>query len=134
MGTWGIGLFDNDDSADFINEFDGINDLYLIRSALGKIIRNREFISNGEACRALVAAFIVKAIITNNFSEIPLIIVNYVKGLIADDIIKLKKDSQSAIEKIKSKSELREMWSISPDFDSWINLIEELQQNWPTDD
>jgi hypothetical protein len=131
MGTWGIGIFDNDDSVDFINEFDNVNNLYLINDALGKITRNRGFISAREACRALVAAYIVKAIITQEFTGIPSTIINWAKETNAVDMIKLKKDSQSAIEKIKKKSELREMWNVSPDFDNWINLIEELQQNWP---
>lgn len=134
MGTWGIEIFDNDDSVDFINEFDNVNNLYLIKDALGKITRNKGFISASEACRALVAAYIVKAIITHELTGIPSSIINWAKETDAADMIKLKKDSQSAIEEIKAKSELREMWSVSPDFDSWINLIEELQQNWPLDE
>jgi NRPS condensation-like uncharacterized protein len=134
MGTWGIGIFDSDDSADFLVELTHIDqsseDIQFIHNTLKTVIKKGHYINIREAYRALVATFIVKAIITGNFMGLPSTFVEWVKSKNSKEYAILIEKSRQAIHNIRTNSELRELWKSTSDFDSWLETLDDLQQNW----
>jgi len=130
MGAWGHRNFENDEALDFVWE---INEggVRTIREAINKVINKpaSEQLESPECTEALAAIEYVAAAKGNPSEDFPeeseiWLEKNGGKELLSiDGSILLK-----AIERIKSSSELRELWDESDDAKEWYNILSGLEQ------
>lgn len=131
MGTWGIGIFENDDSMDFASEVETRSDVKLINEALDKVVKEKIVINAEVASRALAAACLVKTGITGDISLIPFELPGWMSKTALSEWQKLRNKSIIAIQRVKNESELRDLFSTTEYFQDWLKLIEDLEKNWP---
>ena len=135
MGAWGLKSFENDDAMDWLSEFEEQGP-ELVRETLDAALQDADEDGDGleasACCEALAAAELVAACRTDDTSRLPeaasaaLAKFAGAKGEIADgENVVLAND---ALERIKTNSELRELWAETEDFDNWVADVEALQQ------
>lgn len=130
MGTWGAGIYDNDDAADWAAEVaeDG---LMAVRSALGVALES-EYIESPEGACALAAADVVARLKSGGGEQTPYCeaVVEWVAanpGSPSDELLDM---ARRAITRVKGDdSELAELWSEDDDGHAeWLAMIAEVEQ------
>ncbi len=128
MGAWGLKSFENDDAADWVYTFaeDGAD---AIKAALDAVLDDDEDeIEAPGACEALAAAELVAAAHTGDASrlsgEAETALQNHPDGIATPENMVLARD---AVGLVKDKSELRDLWAESEDFDGWLKDVEALE-------
>ncbi|MEM8977268.1 MAG: DUF4259 domain-containing protein [Pseudomonadota bacterium] len=127
MGAWGLKSFDNDDAMDWVAEFEEAG-AEAIKTTLDAALNDIDELEAPEACEALAAAEIVAATKTgdqSNLSEHALTALAKYAGEVAtpENLVLAK----GAIGRIKSNSELRDLWQDTDEFDAWIKDVEALE-------
>jgi hypothetical protein len=130
MGTWGLGIFDSDDSTDFLVELVQSEDFNFIGDTLETVLKKGHYINIGEAYRGMAAVYIIRAIITGNFIGLPPSIIKWAKSKNPNEYAVLVEKSQQAIQKVKTNSELRDLWKTTPAFEGWLEILDDLQLHW----
>jgi Domain of unknown function (DUF4259) len=140
MGAWETGNFGNDDAMDFVGDITETNGKDLILSAIQAIINNTDYIESSDCCTALAAIEFIAAAKGNACDDFPEEaeewlsknkLMPFTKGGFMGigakevDVITL---SSKAIEKIKTESELKELWEESGEFEEWLEILEGLKQ------
>jgi hypothetical protein len=128
MGVWGTGIFENDDSLDWIYDFADFGSLARISAALDVIIRNKDEFPELSDCRiALAAAEIIAAMHGDPSLDLP----EEAEEWIGDRVLEnenFRTKAEDAVARILRKSELREKWESSLNFDKWQIEIQNLQK------
>lgn len=145
MGAWGIGVFENDSALDWAGDFcDAKNKKAFLEKTFktivptkaglafeklqGKLFGGEEsYIEEDEASSALAAAEIVAALNNKPCRDLSEEVVQWIEDNKEKDLDALKQLALAAVEIVKNKSELRELWEESEEFGSWITLVEELE-------
>jgi hypothetical protein len=130
MGAWGHRNFENDEALDFVWEINE-SGVQTIREAITKVVNKpaSEQLESPECTEALAAIEYVAAAKGNPSEDFPeeseiWLEKNGGKELLSIDSSLLLK----AIERIKSSSELRELWDESEDAKEWYNILSGLEQ------
>ena len=127
MGAWGSKSFENDDAMDWVAEFKEAG-ADAVRSSLEAALNAGEELDEPEACEALAAAEIVAAVKTGDQSNIDeeavTALTKFAEKIGTSEHIRLAKD---AVARIKSKSELRDLWEETDEFGDWIKTVEALE-------
>jgi hypothetical protein len=133
MGAWGFGVFDNDDSCDFImklSEQDNIEES--IKTVLENIINEKKFIELDLCCSAWVSVCIIDQIINGLEYECPDIQYDdIIERVEKDKIMVVKNIAVSAINCILSDiSELRELIEECEenDYKIWYNSLSDIKK------
>jgi ribosomal protein L7/L12 len=129
MGAWGSGSFENDDASDWIADFCDEPDKELISDALSTVAEMEadEYLEAPDCSVGIAAAEVVAAL----------------KGAaspgLSDDAtecvakLKLKADPRTAslalkaVQRIKTNSELKELWDESENPNEWYAAIDNLE-------
>lgn len=126
MGAWGHGSFENDDASDWLYELEDSTDLSVVSRALRTILREpSRNLESPECCNALAAAEIVAALAGKPgrcLSEIAQLWVQNNPLPLGDTVSQAK----AAVFRVRSNSELRELWEETDDFDNWLKTLDEL--------
>ncbi len=132
MGTWDIGIFDNDTACDWLYELEDREDLSLVLQALENVIEvEDDYLDAPDAEKALAAAETVARLKgnggkSNASTEILDQWVGHAKIVPAKDIVK---KSMIVIDRIlREPSELLANWKEESDFDDWKNVIADLKE------
>lgn len=128
MGAWGVKTFENDTSLDWVADFEaeGADALHDALEDVADADSDAE-IDADEACCALAAAEIVAAIKTGDQSrlgeEARAALATYRDDIDSDALTPI---AARAANRIKTASELQELWEESDDYDAWISDVEAL--------
>ena len=128
MSVWGMGIFENDESLDWIYDLADAGSLAQVSAALDVIIRNKEEFPELSDCRiALSAAEIVAALHGDPSPDLP----EEAEEWIGEKILEnenLRTKAEDAVAIILRNSELREKWENSSSFEAWQINIQNLQK------
>ncbi len=127
MGSWGINIFDDDDALDWIYELEQADDLSLIEETLLAVTeQDNEYLERPEASRALAAAEVLAALNGAGDDQLSLEGKNWAahQKLKNHELIEL---GLRAILRIKTNSELQDVWVDSRDSEAWFRQIENLE-------
>ena len=128
MGVWGFGIFENDESLDWIYDLADAGSLARVSAALDVVIRNRNEIPEVSDCRiALAAAEIIAALHGDPSPDLP----EEAEEWIGDKILEnenLRAKAEDAVGIILRNSELKEKFEHSLNFDKWQIRIQNLQK------
>ncbi|OKI14320.1 DUF4259 domain-containing protein [Streptomyces sp. CB03911] len=128
MGTWDIGPFENDTAADFAYTLDETvpdERENLIRRALVRTVRARDYLDSPEAVEAVAAAALVAAQcpegepITTSYGP------DRALPLLADDLRTLAAEALDRV--LAEESELAELWDETVDGPRWRQSIDRLR-------
>ena len=133
MGAWGTGIFENDSALDWIGELVAENDESIIYSTLASIDNKVEsitdtYIEEPDASAILAAAEIVAYLSGNPSDDLPEEVVDWLEENKLNNISELLELARSSVKTVKKKSELRELWEESDEFDDWLSVVGELER------
>jgi hypothetical protein len=126
MGAWGSGAFENDDAMDWVGELKalGAEDVGLI---LVEATTEAEYLE-APACSIAVAA--AEAVATLNgtpAAHIPKEVVQWARahGRATPELLD---SAVNAVRRIRTNSELKDLWQESDGFDEWSRDIQDLER------
>lgn len=127
MGAWGIDSFENDCAGDWVSDLAYEDDgLELIIATLSEAADNIEgYLEEPVGAEALAAAEVVAAMFGKPCKGLPVEVSDWLAQNVRRDD-NLKKMALKAVEVVKTKSELMELWKESEEFNLWISSVEEL--------
>jgi len=117
MGTWNTKPFGNDAASDWLWELEKASDESVLRTALGK---------DAKEDVAIAAAALIEAARRQPLGKLPPRAKAWVseRGFVPSNA--LVKQAIRAAERIKTKSDLRELWEESSSFNSWLKQMDSL--------
>lgn len=131
MGAWGTGFFENDDALDWKGDLLDSSTLSIIEETLSASAAE-EYIEADLASQALAAAEIVAALngrpgmeIRNEAGEVE-DLVEWLKTQ-NEQVPHLRQLALTVVEKIKTESELQELWAETDELQQWTELVNDLQ-------
>ena len=131
MGAWGVKSFENDDAADWVLELTDQGG-QLVRETLDAALQDvdEDGLEASACCEAIAAAEIVAAAKTGDKSRLSDSAIAAFAALPAAELAAPENLvlANESLERIKTHSELRELWSETDDFDNWTSDITSLQQ------
>ncbi len=134
MGTWGVLAFDNDTADDWAYDLEDVDDLALVKSALGEVLEaGEDYLDSDLACDALAACEVLARLrgqtgYTNSYTEK---VDRWVEAhkdrvLPSEELLSL---ASAAIDRILGEdSELRELWDEGAGGEEWRAAVENLRQ------
>jgi len=128
MGAWGAGNFENDDAMDWVYELEEAEDESMILEALNIVVkRGDEYLEAYDSCRALAAAEVVSALKNPDSSDLPDEVKQWVGEHQKIEISALTQMAVNAVQRIKTNSELKELWDESESAAEWNEVIKTLE-------
>ena len=127
MGAWGMGIFENDDASDWLYELEVARNSAVLEKALNAVVENSDQYLEAPDCTvALAACEILAALKGKPADSLPEEAETWIqqhKSIEADELIIL---AEAAIERIRTNSELKELWEESRDLDEWLKTLDDL--------
>jgi hypothetical protein len=125
MGAWGTGNFDNDKAADYATTFQDDPDETLLLETL-TAVASEGYPEAPEASEALAAAEIIAAALGKAVRGLPEDLLLSAKNLTLSNPDAAQKLARRAIKAVLKKSELKELWEDTDDYDTWVGALEGL--------
>lgn len=111
MGAWGIGIFDNDDAADWISELESANDSDILSEAIGSAMDAGDYLEAPEGSRLLCACEVIAALGGQPSTNLPDEVRQWVGNHKTLDASKLISIALQAIDHVLGEnSELNQLW------------------------
>lgn len=127
MGAWGVRNFENDEAMDWVAELEQSEDASVIEEALRFVAEGRdEYVEAPEACRALAAAEVVAALNGVGSPDLPDKIKQWISRHPVGDQ-SLSRLALRAVKRVKTASELKELWDESENVAEWYGVIRDLE-------
>ena len=127
MGAWDIGPFDNDDAADWLFALEVSSDTATIAAALGVITDiGNEYLEAPDCSNALAAVEIVAALRGHPIANLPDNAKAWVKAHRELDVSSLVPTAQAVVHRIRSDSELKELWDESEEAVKWYATLDDV--------
>ncbi len=127
MGTWGVKSFDNDTALDWVFDLELSKDDALIKESVQKVIdASNDYIDTDVCCCAIAAAEIIVVFKGNHSPSLPEEVKKWIKINTIEDVEDLAELAVTALEHIKTNSELKELWEESDDYSIWLDDINDL--------
>ena len=128
MSAWEAGSFDNDDALDWINEFSSAPSRDLIESTLTTVTDiGDDYLEAPESSMAIAAAEVVAALKNAPYPNLP----EEIQDVLSNNEITVDQSlvdlAIRAIERIKTNSELKELWEES-NASEWLTAINNLEE------
>lgn len=127
MGAWGISAFENDDALDWFGDFcnepgeESLKDAFVSVNEI-----DDDYLESPEASNALIAAEVVAFLLNSPSSSLP----EHSKECLENLQIKpgddLVSSAVKAVERVKSDSELKELWEETDNFQEWNKVVDDL--------
>lgn len=127
MGAWGINNFDNDDALDWFDYFCDKPSKELLQDAFASVLEvGDDYLEATEAANALVAAEVVASLKDSPASNLPEHIEEGLNNLNVkiNDVLIL--NAIKSAERVKSDSELKELWEETDNFQEWNSIVDDL--------
>jgi hypothetical protein len=126
MGAWGYGSFENDDASDWVWELEDAKSLGPVLSAIETIENGGSYLEAPDCSIALAAAEVVAAIFGNASPDLPESLGPIAAELSGTATETLKSRAGAVVLRIKTESELRELWEDSGALAEWERGIDDL--------
>lgn len=128
MSAWEAGSFDNDDAADWASDFTDEPNKKLVESALEAVTDiGDEYLEASESSTAIAAAEVVAALQGAPHPNLP----EELQASLSDSKITVDQNlidlALKAIERIKTNSELKELWE-EDDASEWLAAVNDLEE------
>jgi Domain of unknown function (DUF4259) len=114
MGTWGHNPLENDDASDFAANFNESKDILVLERAFDAVckLKDDEYLEAPAAQEAVAAAQLLRGLDDSQISP--------------EESARLKDKSDFALKRVLKSSELKELWTESPEYNDWIKSVEAL--------
>jgi len=135
MGAWDIGTFDNDDASDWLYDLEESTDTSVIQAALDAVNESDEDAPEAPDCIcALAAAEIVAALRGYPLDSLPENAQSWVDTHDGLEVGSLVKSSLTAVERIRTNSELKELWDEASESEcsKWHATLDDLTSRLKT--
>lgn len=127
MGTWNFGPFDNDDASDWLYELAESSDTSTIEAALSTVAdSDDEDLEAPDCSNALAATEIVAALRDHPIAKLPDTAKEWVDAHRGLDTSSLVPTARSVILRIRTNSELKELWDESDEAANWYATLDDL--------
>lgn len=127
MGAWDIGPFDNDDACDWLYDLERSEDVSLLSNTLEGVTEiGEEYLEAPECCTAIAAAEILAAMRGKPAGTLPENAREWIKKNQAREVGELLPLALSALARIRSNSELKELWEESDEAERWVQTVDDL--------
>lgn len=125
MGAWGVGVFDNDDALDWLDELQSVNDLQTIADAIKSVIENQHYLEETEGAKLLCACQVLLALKGFPTETLPDAALDWVKKHTDLDISTVASLALQGIDKILDEnSELQQLWEENEeDYPIWRESV-----------
>lgn len=127
MGAWAAGSFDNDDAGDWVWELADAEDTSILLKAFSRVIDADDYVEAPDCSAGIAAAEVVAALRERPASKLPDEITQFVTRIGAPPSPTLVSSALRALERIKTKSELQELWDESDSRAEWHQAVAELE-------
>lgn len=126
MGTWDVGIWDNDDATEWVNELSGSRGLDVLRKSLRPAEVSGYYLEAPEGVRVLCAADTLLAALHLSGSSVPEEISNWAHAHAGLDFRSLVPEAMLKARRVMSDhSELRELWQEHTElFPTWLARVE----------
>ncbi|MHA3770522.1 DUF4259 domain-containing protein [Verrucomicrobiota bacterium sgz303538] len=129
MGSWGILPFENDDALDWVWELEDAENFSVLEDALAHVASatDEEYVEAAEAEEALAAAEVVAALLGKKLGILPEAVSIFLernRGKAPD--AKLVSLAIKAVQRVRTSSELKELWEESDDAEKWEAAMDDL--------
>jgi hypothetical protein len=128
VGAWDIGSFENDDALDWVAHLDKAHDTSILLEAFSSVLQSGSYLETPKCCEALAAAEVVAALRHRPAPKLPMEVPAFVARIAALPSPELLLVATQAIERVKTKSELRELWDDSSGAKDWLDDVSNLQE------
>ena len=126
MGAWAEGSFDNDDALDWVWELEEA-DISILEEALSRVIECEDYIEAPDCTIGVAAAEVVAALDNRSAPQLPSEVLAFVNRIATPPSAELRMAALKALQRIKTKSELQELWEESGCGAAWQKTIAELE-------
>ena len=127
MGAWATGSFDNDDALDWVWELKEAEDTSILQGAFSQVTDAEDYLEAGDCCIGIAAAEVVAALRQRPAVKPPEEVTAFVARIGTPPSPDLIASALSALERIKTKSELQELWDEGDSHDEWQQAVAELE-------
>ena len=129
MGTWGSGVFANDDAMDWIAGLEDTDDIGVVERALGAVMMTEGYLEAPACAEALAAAEVVATLRKQPGPDVPSEVFEWMARVGRELPSTLPGDAQRAIDRIMTDSELQELWEEAgePGLEEWRATLAELR-------
>ena len=127
MGAWAAGSFDNDDAGDWVCELPQANDLSILEKAFSRVIECEGDVEAPDCSVAIAAAEVVAALRQRPCVAPPEEVREYVARIATPPAPALVGLALQALEQVKTKSELQQLWEEGDSRTEWQQAVTELE-------
>ena len=127
MGAWDFGPFDNDDAADWLYDLEESSDTSKLAAALRAVTDSgEEYMEAPDCASALAAVEIIAALHGHPLPKLPDNAEAWIAKHHGLDVSSLLPAAQAAILRIRTESELKELWNESDDASKWYATLDDV--------
>jgi hypothetical protein len=127
MGAWDIGSFDNDTACDWVYDLERSADTALIADALETVAAVGEgYLDSDECCEAIAATEIIAALRGHPLPNLTDETADWVERHRHLDTSGLIAPALAALQRIRSDSELKELWDEVEETAKWLATLDDL--------
>ena len=129
MGAWGCGAFDNDDSGDWLDLLQQASDASVIADALQHVASfGEEYLEEPYSSYAIAAAEIVAALFGHPVADFDETAQEWVNAHRSLAVTGLVPTALAALQRIRTNSELKELWDDSPGAAHWYAVLDDISR------
>lgn len=126
-GAWGTGSFENDEAMDWI-QGDLVRQGVPAVSAVLRAVTKAQGVPEASRCsEAIAACELLAAGLGKPAADLPKEAVQAAKAIPKPPEAALLREARQTLDAILKRSELKESWSATPDFEAWKKKIEALK-------
>jgi hypothetical protein len=126
MGAWAAGSFDNDDAGDWVWEL-AEGDTSILEEAFSRATDCEDYLEAPDCYIGIAAAEVVAALRKHPAANLPDEVSAFVTRMRTPPSAELVSSALGALRRIKTKSELQELWDESDSRAEWHQAIAELE-------
>lgn len=127
MGAWGYSTFENDDALDWAAALEEDSDARRLTAAFEAVIQNQEYLESFDCSAALAAAEVVAACRGRAADSLPEEILAFLDRVEKSSVQSLRENALTAIERVRSQSELQELWQEADLLADWTAAVDALR-------
>jgi len=127
MGAWAEGSFENDDALDWVWELKEAEDTAILEEVFSVVTDNDDYLEAPDCSIAIAAAEVVAAMRKRSAAKLPPEVQAYVTRIGDSAGPDLATAALAALKRVKTKSELQELWDDSKNAEKWHKAVEELE-------
>ncbi len=127
MGAWAAGNFDNDDAGDWVWELAEAEDTSILEEAFSRVTDPDCYLDAPDCSIGIAAAEVVAALRQRPAAKPPEEVTAFVARIGTPPSPVLISSALRALDRIKTKSELQELWDESDSRAEWHQAVAELE-------